>query len=272
MLRSIRYGEADRILHLYTPHRGRVGAIAKGVRRARSRFGGRLEPFFRLELVLHEGRGDLLRSPAPRPSTPTRACASTARARRRRARLRRRRAAVRHRRAASRRLPPALQRARAARRATPADADAAPTSSRSASSCCSPPAWRRSSPRCASCGEREHLARLLRRGRRRRLRAPARRRLPARRGGPRLPGRGARAPAGRGAAGRAERALRQAERAIAETVEHHAARPAARRRGADRIAAGMARRPPRRSGSTTSPRGRARCATCSAARAPTSPR
>src|SRR5919109_3045454 len=60
VLRSIRYGEADRIVHLYTPHRGRVGAIAKGARRARSRFGGRLEPFFRLDLVLHEGRGELL--------------------------------------------------------------------------------------------------------------------------------------------------------------------------------------------------------------------
>jgi DNA repair protein RecO (recombination protein O) len=60
VLRSIRYGEADRILHLYTPHRGRVGAIAKGVRRTRSRFGGRLEPFFHLRLVLHEGRSDLL--------------------------------------------------------------------------------------------------------------------------------------------------------------------------------------------------------------------
>src|SRR5271165_357943 len=60
VLRSMRYGEADRILHLYTPHRGRVGAIAKGVRRARSRFGGRLEPFFRLSLELHEGRGELL--------------------------------------------------------------------------------------------------------------------------------------------------------------------------------------------------------------------
>jgi DNA repair protein RecO (recombination protein O) len=60
VLRSIRYGEADRIVHLYTPHRGRVGAIAKGVRRSRSRFGGRLEPFFRLDLVLHEGRGELL--------------------------------------------------------------------------------------------------------------------------------------------------------------------------------------------------------------------
>ena len=60
VLRSMRYGEADRILHLYTPHRGRVSAIAKGVRRSRSRFGGRLEPFFRLNLVLHEGRSDLL--------------------------------------------------------------------------------------------------------------------------------------------------------------------------------------------------------------------
>ena len=60
VLRSLRYGEADRILHLYTPRRGRVSAIAKGVRKARSRFGGRLEPFFRLEAVLHEGRSDLL--------------------------------------------------------------------------------------------------------------------------------------------------------------------------------------------------------------------
>jgi DNA repair protein RecO (recombination protein O) len=56
----MRFGEADRILHLYTPHRGRVSAIAKGVRRTRSRFGGRLEPFFRLRLILHEGRGELL--------------------------------------------------------------------------------------------------------------------------------------------------------------------------------------------------------------------
>ncbi len=60
VLRSLRYGEADRILHLYTPDRGRIGAIAKGVRRARSRFGGRLEPFFRLQLILYEGRSDLL--------------------------------------------------------------------------------------------------------------------------------------------------------------------------------------------------------------------
>jgi DNA repair protein RecO (recombination protein O) len=60
VLRSMRFGEADRILHLYTPMRGRMGAIAKGVRRTRSRFGGRLEPFSRVDLQLHEGRSDLL--------------------------------------------------------------------------------------------------------------------------------------------------------------------------------------------------------------------
>src|SRR5918995_1326835 len=60
VLRGIRYGEADRVLHLYTPERGRVSAIAKGVRRTKSRFGGRLEPFFRLHLVLYEGKSDLM--------------------------------------------------------------------------------------------------------------------------------------------------------------------------------------------------------------------
>lgn len=60
VLRSIRYGEADRILHLYSKTRGRIGAIAKGARKPKSRFGGRLEPFFRLDLMLHEGRSDLM--------------------------------------------------------------------------------------------------------------------------------------------------------------------------------------------------------------------
>jgi DNA repair protein RecO (recombination protein O) len=60
VLRSIRYGEADRILHLYSKTRGRIGAIAKGARKPKSRFGGRLEPFFRLDLILHEGRSDLM--------------------------------------------------------------------------------------------------------------------------------------------------------------------------------------------------------------------
>ncbi len=60
VLRSIRYGEADRILHLYTIDRGRIAAIAKGARRARSRFGARLEPFTRVRAQLHEGRSELL--------------------------------------------------------------------------------------------------------------------------------------------------------------------------------------------------------------------
>jgi DNA repair protein RecO (recombination protein O) len=59
VLRSIRFGEADRVLHLYTAERGRVGAVAKGVRRVRSRLGGRLEPLSRVRLVLYEGRGEL---------------------------------------------------------------------------------------------------------------------------------------------------------------------------------------------------------------------
>jgi DNA repair protein RecO (recombination protein O) len=93
VLRSIRYGEADRIVHLYTPHRGRLGAIAKGARRSRSRFGGRLEPFFRLDLVLHEGRSELLtvtsaqtvagygrlRSDGPALDAAARACDAVAR-------------------------------------------------------------------------------------------------------------------------------------------------------------------------------------------------
>src|SRR5213079_2790226 len=59
VLRSIRFGEADRVLHLYTAERGRVGAVAKGVRKTKSRFGGRLEPLSHVELMLHQGSGEL---------------------------------------------------------------------------------------------------------------------------------------------------------------------------------------------------------------------
>ena len=59
VLRSMRFAEADRILHLYTAERGRVGAIAKGVRKTKSRFGARLEPLSHVELMLHEGSGEL---------------------------------------------------------------------------------------------------------------------------------------------------------------------------------------------------------------------
>src|SRR4051794_41920635 len=59
VLRWFRLREAGRIVHLYTAPHGRIGAVVKGVRRTKSRFGGRLEPFFRVRLVLYEGRGDL---------------------------------------------------------------------------------------------------------------------------------------------------------------------------------------------------------------------
>lgn len=59
VLRSIRFGEADRVLHLYTSERGRIGAVAKGVRKTKSRFGARLEPLSHVELMLHQGSGEL---------------------------------------------------------------------------------------------------------------------------------------------------------------------------------------------------------------------
>jgi DNA repair protein RecO (recombination protein O) len=59
VLRSLRLGEADRILHLYTLDRGRIGAVAKGVRKTKSRYGGRLEPLSHVELMLHQGSGEL---------------------------------------------------------------------------------------------------------------------------------------------------------------------------------------------------------------------
>jgi DNA repair protein RecO (recombination protein O) len=59
VLRSLRFGEADRVLHLYTLDRGRVGAVAKGIRRTKSRFGARLEPLSHVEAMLHQGSGEL---------------------------------------------------------------------------------------------------------------------------------------------------------------------------------------------------------------------
>src|ERR687884_1135612 len=59
VLRSLRFGEADRVLHLYTLERGRIGALAKGIRRTTSRFGARLEPLSHVELMLHQGSGEL---------------------------------------------------------------------------------------------------------------------------------------------------------------------------------------------------------------------
>jgi DNA repair protein RecO (recombination protein O) len=56
VLRSIRYSEADRILDLYTREAGLVSAIAKGIRRTRSRFGARLEPLSCVDFIAYHGR------------------------------------------------------------------------------------------------------------------------------------------------------------------------------------------------------------------------
>jgi DNA repair protein RecO (recombination protein O) len=56
VLRTYPLGEADRIVVLLSPHRGKVRAVAKGIRKTKSRFGGRLEPFTHVEMVLYEGR------------------------------------------------------------------------------------------------------------------------------------------------------------------------------------------------------------------------
>jgi DNA repair protein RecO (recombination protein O) len=56
VLRTWKLGEADRIVVLYTRSRGKVRAVAKGVRRTRSKFGARLEPGSVVHLQLYEGR------------------------------------------------------------------------------------------------------------------------------------------------------------------------------------------------------------------------
>ena len=199
VLRSMRYGEADRILHLFTPDRGRLSAIAKGVRRAKSRFGGRLEPYFRLQLVLYQGRSDLLTvTSAETRRAAIRGCASTA--------------------PRSTAPPGRATRSRGcSTTATPhrgvyhllanqlalLDADPARATRGNAL------AFRLKlllaagfAPQlaaCAGCGEARAPRRLLRRGRRRRVLGLRGERVRARPGRARLPGRRARPPAGRGA-------------------------------------------------------------------------
>jgi len=56
VLRHVEVGEADRILSFYTLEYGKVQAIAKGIRKMRSRKAGHLEPFSRVELMLAKGR------------------------------------------------------------------------------------------------------------------------------------------------------------------------------------------------------------------------
>jgi DNA repair protein RecO (recombination protein O) len=56
VLRSYPFGEADRVVVLLSPNHGKLRTVAKGVRKTKSRFGGRLEPFCHVDLVLYEGR------------------------------------------------------------------------------------------------------------------------------------------------------------------------------------------------------------------------
>jgi DNA repair protein RecO (recombination protein O) len=56
VLRTWKLGEADRILNLMTKGHGKVRAVAKGVRKTKSKFGGRLEPTAHVALQLYEGR------------------------------------------------------------------------------------------------------------------------------------------------------------------------------------------------------------------------
>ena len=56
VLRSYPFGEADRVVVLISPNNGKIRTVAKGVRKTKSRFGGRLEPFTHVDLVLYEGR------------------------------------------------------------------------------------------------------------------------------------------------------------------------------------------------------------------------
>lgn len=77
VLGSIKLGEADRIVTLFTADWGKVPAVVKGVRKIKSRFGGRLEPFTHLDVQLFAGRSlhtltgaDTVRTHAPTRDSP----------------------------------------------------------------------------------------------------------------------------------------------------------------------------------------------------------
>jgi DNA repair protein RecO (recombination protein O) len=58
-LRHYKLGEADRIIVFMTAGHGKVRAVAKGIRKTKSRFGARLEPPTNVNLLFYEGRGEL---------------------------------------------------------------------------------------------------------------------------------------------------------------------------------------------------------------------
>jgi DNA repair protein RecO (recombination protein O) len=61
VLSSVDYGEADRVVSLFTDTHGRLAAFARGARKSRRRFAGALEPFTLLQAQLVETRGDTFR-------------------------------------------------------------------------------------------------------------------------------------------------------------------------------------------------------------------
>ena len=74
VLRTQKLGEADRIITLLTRERGKVRAVAKGVRRTKSKFGARLEPFSRVDLLVFAGKnGAVANAPNVPIATPIRA-------------------------------------------------------------------------------------------------------------------------------------------------------------------------------------------------------
>jgi len=59
VLRSVKLGEADKIVTVMTQGAGKIRAVAKGIRKTTSRFGARLEPFTHVSLLVYRGRGAL---------------------------------------------------------------------------------------------------------------------------------------------------------------------------------------------------------------------
>lgn len=60
VLRSRKWGDADRIVTFYSKEKGKIGGVARGARRPKSRFGAALEPFSLCRLNLFEKAGDSL--------------------------------------------------------------------------------------------------------------------------------------------------------------------------------------------------------------------
>jgi DNA repair protein RecO (recombination protein O) len=56
VLRTYSFGEADKVVVLISATSGKLRCVAKGIRKTKSRFGGRLEQFVHVDLVLYEGR------------------------------------------------------------------------------------------------------------------------------------------------------------------------------------------------------------------------